>query len=158
MTKIQNCYQVHKKWVAIITDYCLCQDIFQEKTTEEMVDRIKYIHWICDVASCDKTRWYFDHVAFFWEFFCCHSNYNTIMILIGTSLNETLMKILCSTSGTNSLVQWFVKRCVWKKKKFKRSCCAVHNLLLHKWSWEKYNFVHGSLPAKIDLELTFQAI
>ena len=113
------------------------------------------VHWICDIASCDKTRWYFDHVAFFWELFCCHSNYNTIMILIGTSLNETLMKILCSTSGTNSLVHWFVKRCVWKKKKFKPSCCAVHNLLLHKWSWEKDNFVHGSLPAKIDLELTF---
>ena len=111
--------------------------------------------WRCELRQDEMIFW---PCGIFWEFFCCHSNYNTIMILIGTSLNETLMKILCSTSGTNSLVQWFVKRCVWKKKKFKRSCCAVHNLLLHKWSWEKGNFVHGSLPAKIDLELTFQAI
>ena len=64
MTKIQNCYQVDKKWVAIITDYCLCQDIFQEKTTEEMVDRIEYIEFVTLRVATKR-----DDILTMWHFF-----------------------------------------------------------------------------------------
>ena len=76
MTKIQNCYQVDKKWVAIITDYYLCQDIFQEKTTEKMVDRIRIKHIEFVTLRVGTRR---DDILTMWHFF---GNYFVAIVII----------------------------------------------------------------------------